>query len=269
MSAFTNHFSFEFKTGLRNPTLMLMNYLFPIAFYLLMGLIMVQINPGFKETMIPGMVIFSIMVSTILGLPGPLVESREAGIYRSFKINGVSALSILTVPTLSTIFHSLIVSLIIAITAGPLFDAAVPTSWLSLILLTLLFAFTFGGLGMLIGVISTNSRSTVLWSQLIFLPSMLIGGLMMPLAFLPPAVQAFAGLLPTTYAIQAAMGFAYQAETIIDPTVCVLVLTAAGLLSVFLANYLFSWDTQNSARRGHPALALLVLLPFIVGISLI
>ena len=30
MSAFTNHFTFEFKTGLRNPTSMLMNYLFPL-----------------------------------------------------------------------------------------------------------------------------------------------------------------------------------------------------------------------------------------------
>ncbi len=74
MSAFTNHFSFEFKTGLRNPTLMLMNYLFPLGFYAMMGLVMVQINPGFKDTLIPSIVIVSIMVSTLLGLPGPLVE---------------------------------------------------------------------------------------------------------------------------------------------------------------------------------------------------
>ncbi len=98
MSAFTNHFSFEFKTGLRNPTLMLMNYLFPLGFYAMMGLVMVQINPGFKDTLIPSIVIVSIMVSTLLGLPGPLVESREAGIYRSFKINGVPVFSILIIP---------------------------------------------------------------------------------------------------------------------------------------------------------------------------
>jgi ABC-2 type transport system permease protein len=46
MTAFTSHFAFEFKTGLRNPTAMLMNYLFPLGFYAMMGLVMTQINPG-------------------------------------------------------------------------------------------------------------------------------------------------------------------------------------------------------------------------------
>lgn len=269
MSAFTNHFSFEFKTGLRNPTLMLMNYLFPLGFYAMMGLVMVQINPGFKDTLIPSIVIVSIMVSTLLGLPGPLVESREAGIYRSFKINGVPVFSILIIPSLSTIFHALIVSVIIAVTAAPLFDGAVPVSWLNFALITLLIAFTFGGLGMLIGVVSTSSRSTVLWSQLIFLPSMLIGGVMMPLSFLPESVLPIAGLLPSTYAMQAYQGLAYQVDTIYNPVVSVLVLAALGIFSVFLATYLFSWDSQNSTRRGHPLLALLVLVPLIVGILLI
>ena len=32
MSAFVNHFSFEFRTGIRDKTLLLMNYLFPLGF---------------------------------------------------------------------------------------------------------------------------------------------------------------------------------------------------------------------------------------------
>lgn len=269
MTAFRTHFAFEFKTGLRNATLLMMNYLFPLGFYALMGLVMVQINPGFKETLIPSMVIVAVMVATVLGLPGPLVESREAGIYRSFKINGVPVFSILIIPSLSTIFHALIVSVIIAVTAAPLFDGAVPVSWLNFALITLLIAFTFGGLGMLIGVVSASSRSTVLWSQLIFLPSMLIGGVMMPLSFLPESVLPIAGLLPSTYAMQAYQGLAYQVDTIYNPVLSVLVLAALGIFSVFLATYLFSWDSQNSTRRGHPLLALLVLVPLIIGILLI
>jgi len=35
-----------------------------------------------------------------------------------------------------------------------------------------------------------------------------------------------------------------------------------------LAIYLFNWDRVNQVRRGHPALALLVLLPGIIGIFL-
>ena len=94
MNAFASHFSFEFRTGIRNKNLLLMNYLFPLGLYLMMSLIMPGINPLFQETIIPSMVTFGILAATLLGLPDPLVNAREAGIFRSFKINGVPALSI-------------------------------------------------------------------------------------------------------------------------------------------------------------------------------
>ena len=57
MTAFTNHFLFEFKTGLRNSGAMMMNYLLPLGFYAAMGFVMVEINPGFKELLIPSMIV--------------------------------------------------------------------------------------------------------------------------------------------------------------------------------------------------------------------
>ncbi|MCI0521694.1 MAG: ABC transporter ATP-binding protein/permease [Chloroflexi bacterium] len=245
-----------------------MNYLFPLGFYAMMGVIMVQINPGFKDLLIPGLIVVSVMVATILGLPGPLVESREAGIYRSYKVNGVPAASILVIPALTTIFHALIVSLIIALTAAPFFDAATPSSWGNLLWLTLLCAFSFGSLGALIGVVSANARATVLWSQLIFLPSMLIGGLMMPINMLPEGVRAYSGLLPTTYAMQAMLGLAFGYETVFDPALSAAVTAVGGVFALLLAIYLFNWDSQNRARKATPLLALLVLLPYLAGVFL-
>ena len=244
MTAFTTHFAFEFKTGLRNATLLMMNYLFPLGFYAIMGLVMTRINPAFKESLIPAMVIFVAMASMLLGLPSPLVEQREAGIFRSYKINGVPALSILGIPALTTMLHTLIASALIVATAAPLFGGALPTLG-GLCLITLLTVFTFGALGALIGVVSANSRATVLWSQLIFLPSMLLGGLMMPLSLLPPSVLAVSALLPPAQAMQAFMGLAYGQETTLNPTVCVGVLAATAILAFGLAIYLFNWDRVN------------------------
>lgn len=266
MTAFVNHFAFEFKTGLRNPTQMLMNYLFPLAFYALMGLVMTQINPGFKETLLPAMVIFAVLVSTLLGMPGPLVESREAGIFRSFKINGVPALSILSIPASTTIFHTLIVSVLIALTASSLFGGAAPVDWGSFVVVTLVTAFSCGGLGALIGVIASSSRSTVLWSQLIFLPSMLIGGLMVPISLLPESIRPVSALLPSTHAMQAFLGLAYRQETLVDPLASLLILAVSGVVAFGLAIYLFNWDSRNDSRRGHPLMALLAVLPYLAGI---
>ena len=268
MNAFAAHLTFEFKTGLRNSTQMMMNYLFPLAFYALMGLVMTQINPGFKAVLLPAMVIFTAMASALLGMPASLVEAREAGIFRSFKINGVPAISIIGIPTLTTTMHALLASAIIAVTASPLFGAAMPTNWGAFALLTLLTLAVFGSLGALIGVVAANSRATVLWSQLIFLPSMLLGGLMLPIVALPARIQPIAALLPSTYLMQAFEGLAFGRPTLFNPVTSALVSLAVAVLAFVLAVYLFNWDSRNQTRRGHPLMALLVMVPYLIGILL-
>lgn len=268
MTAFLNHFAFEFKTGLRNPTMLFMNYLFPLGVYAILGLIMTQINPAFTDTLLPAMMVFVIMGGAILGLPNPLVEARNAGIYRSFKINGVPATSVITIPVLTTAFHTLIVAAVVAFTAAPLFNGVAPTRWLSLAGIAVLIAFTYSAIGALIGVVSANNMVTTLLSQVIFLPSMLIGGMMMPFSILPKSVQSFAGLLPSAYAMQALEGLAFGRETVFDPTVSLMILASSGLLAFGLAIYLFNWDSQNQTRRGHPLMALVALVPYLIGVML-
>ena len=268
MTAFMTHLSFEFKAGVRNAMAMLMNYLFPLAFYAMMGLVMVKINPTFAETMIPAMVIFAALASTVLGLPAPQVEARLAGVFRSYKINGVPALSILVIPALTTMLHTAIVAAIIAVTASPFFGAQAPANWGGFVVVSLASLLTSAGLGTLIGV-SNSSRATVLWTQLIFLPSMLLGGLMMPLDILPESVRPISGLLPAAHSMQAYLGLAYGQPTLVAPWVSLGLLLAIAVTAFGLSIYLFSWDSENSTRRGHPLMALMVLVPMIVGAVLL
>ncbi len=264
MRAFAYHFSFEFFTGLRNRTLLLMMYLLPLGFHFMMGLMMVDINPFFQETMIPAMVIFSILSGMILGLPQPLVEAREAGIFRSYKINGVPAASILVIPALSALIHASIVSLVIVVTGSLVFQAPLPVNWPPFVLVFVILACTCSGLGVLIGVVSSSSRVTVLWSQLIYLPSMMAGGLMVPLQMLPEALMRVARLLPASYAMDAFKGMAMGMPIDYNPLWALLILAASAVLAFALALFLFSWDSKNTARRS-PLPALLVLLPYIMG----
>jgi ABC-2 type transport system permease protein len=269
MNAFLHHLNFEFRTGIRNKTLLMMNYLFPLGFYLMMGFIMTGIFPPFRDVIIPAMIVFSALAATLLGIPDQLVNARETGIFRSYKINGVPSISILVIPALTTILHLTIVSLLIIISAPLLFDAPMPANWPNFIMVLAAIAIACAGISVLIGVISPNSRMTVLWSQIIFIPSMLLGGMMMPLSVLPEIAGKFALLLPAAHAMNAFNGLAMGTEATVSPWGSVIVLLAAGILAFGLAVYLFSWDSRNSTRRGSPWLALLVLLPFVLGIFLL
>ncbi|MGB2895267.1 MAG: ABC transporter permease [Anaerolineales bacterium] len=266
MTAFINHFSFEFNAGIRDKQLLLVNYLLPLGFYFMMAFIMPGINPPFLETLIPAMVTFAILSATLLGIPDPLVKAREDGIYRSYKINGVPSSSIVTIPAITTILHLVIVTVIITVTAPLLFNAPVPVNWLNYLITFVVMAFASAGLSVLIGVLSSSTRMTVMWSQLIYLPSMLLGGLMLPSGLLPPVVMKISQLLPATQSMNAFNALAMGKVADFNPWGSVAVLFISGILSFGLAIYMFSWDSRNEGRRGHPLMALLVLLPFVVGI---
>jgi ABC-2 type transport system permease protein len=265
MTAFINHFSFEFRTGIRNKQLLLMNYLFPLGFYLMMGFVMAGINPLFLDSMTPAMVVFAVLAATLLGIPDPLVNARENGIFRSYKINGVPAISILIIPALTTMLHLVIVAVIISATAPIFFDAPAPVNWLNYGLVFGAFAFAMAGISILIGVVSPNSRVTVLYSQIFFIPSILLAGMMFPYEMLPNVVGKIAQLLPATQAMNAFKGLAMGGVADFNPWMSIVLLVVSGLLAFGLAVYLFSWDRRNAGRRVHPLLAVLCLLPFIVG----
>jgi ABC-2 type transport system permease protein len=265
MNAYAYHFSYEFKTGLRNPSMLFMSYLFPLGVYLLLALVMTAVNPLFKATLVPAMCIFAMMGGGLLAMGGPMVEARDAGIYRSFKINGVPAAAIVTIPVLTSTVHVLVVSIIITLTAGPLFGGALPVNPAAFAGLLVLGAFTLCSMGALIGVVSTNGRAVLGLSQAIFLPSMILSGLMLPLSILPASLQKVAALLPPAHIMQAMQGYAYGLPTAFSPAGSVLVTVVAGVLAFGLAVFLFNWDKQSQVRRGHPAFAALVMAPYIVA----
>ncbi|TFG71889.1 MAG: ABC transporter permease [Anaerolineales bacterium] len=265
MTAFINHTLIEFRSSIRSKQLLFLNYAFPLGFYVMMGLVMTQINPLFTETMVPAMVLFSLMAAILLGMPDPLVNARESGIFRSYKIMGIPARNILIVPALNTVMHVIIVCIIILITGPLFFNAPGPDNLLAFLIVTLASMIAHTGVGALISVISSSSRATVLWSQLIFLPSMLLSGLMMPYEMLPASAQTFARLFPATYSMIGYKELAYTGGGGAIAVWSLVILVTGGLLAFGLAIALFSWDSYNTSQRRHQALGLLALLPYILG----
>ncbi len=266
MSAFFHHLTYDFRNGLRNRSLMLMNYLFPLFFYTMMGVLMGGLNPTFKQTMAPAMIVFGALTATVLAMPGPMVSARESGIFRSYKINGVPSLNILIIPMLGTMLHMALCAAIIFVTSKPFFGASLPavSSLPQFIAVFLVLAFSLAAIGMLIGVVAADTRATMLIGQAIYLPSMMLGDLILPLSMLPKNIQPAALFFPATYAMEAFRSLAMGLTGMIDPTIALLTLLASGVIALGLAAFLFDWDSKNTGRRRPRALAILAMVPFIV-----
>jgi len=106
---------------------------------------------------------------------------------------------------------------------------------------------------------------TVLLSQLVFLPSMILGGLMLPVSILPAALAKVALLLPTSYAMDAFSALAMgQAAT--HPWWSLAILASGGTVAFGTAALLFSWDPRNATRRAPVAWAALAVVPYMAGL---
>ncbi len=266
MTGYVSHLSYDLKAGVRDKSLMLMNYLFPIGFFLMIGMFMPRINPDFLNIMVPGMILFAIMSGTLMTIPFTLIGNREGGILRSFRVNGVPATALITIPIIGMVIHMAITSAVLTVASSLLYGGVLPTRWFAFVGVFALTALCFATLGVLIGIIANSARNGTLIAQAIYVPSVMLGGLMVPEQLLPDGLRAGASILPATHAMRAFNSLALAGERLSAATsLPVIVLTASIAINVVLCFLLFQWDSRPIPARRR-LLALLALVPFAVSI---
>ena len=87
---------------------------------------------------------------------------------------------LLAIPSISVMVHLIVVAALISVSAPFIFKGPSPVNWPGFLAGFLLIYLACAALSLLIGVFSTSSQMTILWGQLIFLPSMILGGYVMP-----------------------------------------------------------------------------------------
>jgi ABC-2 type transport system permease protein len=267
MNAFINHLAYDFRTGIRDRAKLFMFYLFPLVFFLLVGGLMTATNPFFKAMMLPAMVIFAVMCATLLSLPNALVEAREAGVFRSYRINGVPAASIVAIPVFTILAHVAVVAVVVSVAGVAMYQGVAPASMAGFVLAALLAYAAHAGMGALVGVAAGNTTASMLAAQLIYIPSIILGGLTVPASVLPPALRRVALLLPASHAMKAFSALAMP-DGAPMPWASLAALAAGTVLSFVLAALLFEWDSRRSAPSRKALLALLAAAPYAVAMFL-
>jgi ABC-2 type transport system permease protein len=265
MSAFTHHLSYDFKTGIRDRSKLLMFYLFPLVFFFVVGAFMTQINPDFKQIMLPGMLMFAYMSSALLSLPNGLVQARESGVFRSFRINGVPSASIMATPVISALVHMAVVTVLISLVGTRLYGGAAPSSVPGFAAAALLSFLAYASLGVLIGVAAGNANVAILVSQLLYIPSILLGGIMVPSSVMPGAFRKVGMIFPAAHAMRAFDGLAYAGPLEASHLV---VLGVSIVLSFGLAALAFEWDSRAAQPGRRAWAALVVILPYLASVVL-
>ncbi len=201
MRAFGSLFMLQARMDMRDRGILLVYDLVPVVFYVFVGAVFTAINPIVHETLIASMCAFAVTMGAMLGTPQRLVELFSGDLDTAYRLGGVPVGRVVLAHALAAFLHLSAVCALIYASAPLLFDAPMPAQPLPFIGGLALFVATSVALGTLLGLCCNTQGKATLYAQLIFLPSMMISGMMFPADLLPEAMQAVSSVLPATCAM--------------------------------------------------------------------
>lgn len=231
MSAFFYSVAVQWKMDIRSKTLLITCYVVPLLFFALMGSIFTSINPQMAESLIPSMTVMGVSMGALIGLPPSIVALYGGDCKKMYQANGVPLYLGLVSMFLSAFIHLLIMSAILYLVAPAAFGAAVPQNPLSYFGALAIFLAASLSVGCLLGLIMKNQAKLTMVAQLVFLPSILLSGILFPADLLPQALIHVGKIFPATWGYQLMLDGGFSLENL-WPLISVLLimLGACGLL---------------------------------------
>ena len=224
MGAFLYGVTLQWKLDFRNKGVLLTYYIVPLVFFAFMGGIFTSINPEAKETLIQSMTIFGVTMGAILGAPVPLTELYGSEIKKAYKVGKIP----LYVPALnnflSALIHLLIMSTIIYFVAPIAFDAKVPHNGLVYFLSLILFIKVSLAVGTVLGLMIKSTSKLTMIAQFIFLPSLMLSGIMFPVEMLPKTLESVGKVFPATWGFQLMISELFNWELVIPLIITFIIL---------------------------------------------
>ena len=202
MKAFLYGVGLQWKLDIRSKSLLITCYVVPLLFFAVMGGIFTSVNPEAKNTLIQSMTVMGVSMGAMIGLPPSLAEIYGSDIRKMYKANGVPLYLGLVSVFLSAFIHLLIMSGIIYLTAHVLFHAELPANLPSYFGSLAVFIAVSLSVGSVLGLLVKSQAKLTMFSQLLFLPSIMLSGIMFPAELLPETLTYAGKLLPAAWGYQ-------------------------------------------------------------------
>lgn len=199
MKAFLYGVALQWRLDIRSKSLLITCYAIPLVFFAIMGGIFTSINPEAKNTLIQAMTIMGVSMGAFIGLPPSLVEIYGSDIKKVYRSNGVPMYLGAVSVFLSSFVHLMIMSTIIYFVAPLAFDAVVPANPLLYFGALAIFIIVSLSVGVVLGLLVKNQTKLTMLSQILFLPSIMLSGIMFPANMLPDFLEIAGKILPSSW----------------------------------------------------------------------
>ena len=135
-------------------------------------------------------------MGAFIGLPPSLIETYGNDVKKVYKANGVPIYLGLITMFLSAFIHLMISCIIILSLAPILFKATLPVQLPLFVLALAVYIIVSLSIGSILGLTVKNQAKLTMIAQLVFLPSIMLSGIMFPITLLPDFLETIGRIFP-------------------------------------------------------------------------
>ncbi len=233
MNGFLYGVALQWKLDIRSKSLLVTCYIVPLIFFLLMGGIFTSVMPEMGSSLIQSMIVMSVSMGAFIGLPPSLTETYGSDIKKVYKANGVPICLGLVTMFLSAFVHLMITCVAIVLLATILFEAALPTQLPFFFLALAIYIIVSLSIGSILGLMVKTQAKLTMIAQLVFLPSIMLSGIMFPIDLLPDFLETIGRIFPASWGYRLMLDNGFCLENL---WYLILVLCAAVIICAILLN---------------------------------
>ena len=214
MNCFLYSLVLQWKLDIRSKSLLVTFYIVPLIFFLIMGGIFTSVIPEMGSTLIQSMIVMSVSMGAFLGLPPSLVEIYGRDIKKIYNANGVPIYLGLVTILLSAFVHLMMTCIVILLLAPILFKASLPTQLPIFLLSLIIYIIVSLSIGCILGLTLKNQAKLTMLAQLVFLPSIMLSGIMFPISLLPDFLQVIGLVFPAYWGYRLMLENGFSIESL-------------------------------------------------------
>lgn len=214
MSAFAYGLVLQWKLDIRSKSLLVTCYLVPLLFFILMGGIFTSVMPEMKDTLIQSMIVMGVSMGAFIGMPPTLLETYGRDITKVYNANGVPLYLGVVTMFISAFMHLMIMCVIIFFAASFVFDAAWPANIPLFFAALSIYIAVALSIGSILGLAVKSQAKLIMVSQFIFLPSIMLSGIMFPVGLLPKTLEFIGKVFPASWGYKLMLDKGFQFENV-------------------------------------------------------
>lgn len=173
-------------------------------------------NPELKSSfyMVPGVLAMILLIITMMLTSLAITREREIGTMEQLVVTPIKPWQLLAGKMIPFAIIGMIDMTLILLVAAGHFRLPMVGSVALLYFAALIFLFTTLGLGLLISTVSQTQQQAIFVSLMVMMPSILLSGLMFPIANMPEAIQWLTYANPLRYFLVIVRGVILKGNTL-------------------------------------------------------